>query len=110
MIRPRMTGAASALLRLLLQRAGEEAHRIYLSCWSSEDWQSLTFTGERHEAEFVISGPGAISLAATWADGLEDADFTMPRGFVADIKRRGRFRARDDGSVELTIEALTVED
>ena len=110
MIRPRMTGAASALLRFLLQRAGEQAHRICLSCWSSEDWQSLTFTGERHQAEFVISGPGALSLATSWTTGLEDAEFAMPRGFVADIQRRGRFRAREDGSVELTIEALTVED
>ncbi len=110
MIRPRMTGAAAALLRLLLHRAGDQSHRIYLSCWTSSDWQSLTFTGERHQAEFVISGPGALTLATSWTDGLDEAELPLPRAFVADIKRLGRFRAREDGSVELTMEALTVAD
>ena len=66
MNRPRMTGAATALLRLLLQRAGQERHRILLSHWSSVDWQSLTFTGERHEACFTIVGEDAMSLAERW--------------------------------------------
>ena len=110
MMRPRMTGAASALLRLLLKRAGEQSHRSCLSRWTSTDWQSLTFTGERHEADFVISGPQALTLATSWTDRLDEADLPLPRGFVGDIKRRGRFRAREDGSVELTIEALTLED
>lgn len=109
MIRPRMTGAASGLLRLLLQRAGDQSHRICLSRWTSSDWQSLTFTGERHEADFVISGPNALTLATTWSDGLEEAELPLARGFVAGINRRGRLRAREDGSVELTIEALTLE-
>ncbi|GLR46327.1 hypothetical protein GCM10007925_00380 [Sphingomonas astaxanthinifaciens DSM 22298] len=110
MNRPRMTAYATALLRCLLQRAGEDRNRIFLSHWSTSDWQSLTLEGERHEASFVVSGDRAEAFAALWLAGLSDAEFDLPRGFVADIELAGPPRVRDDGAVEVEIAALTLDD
>lgn len=110
MNRPRMTAYATALLRLLLQRAGEDRNRIFLSCWSTVDWQSLTLEGERHEACFTIGGPDPLKFAALWLAGLSDAEFDLPRGFVADIEVTAGPRLRDDGAVEVEIGALTLDD
>jgi hypothetical protein len=105
-----MTSSAAALLRLLLQRAGEDRHRILLSGWSSTDWQSLTFVDERHEAEFVLRGPDAAEFARNWTDGLADAEFDLPKGFVAEIALCGEPVRRDDGSVAVGLKALTLAD
>jgi hypothetical protein len=105
-----MTAYATALLRLLLQRAGEDRNRIFLSRWSTVDWQSLTLEGKRHEASFVVSGDRAESFTGLWLAGLSDAEFDLPRGFVADIEMVGRPTVRDDGAVEVEIAALTLDD
>jgi hypothetical protein len=110
MNRLRMTGYATALMRCLLQRAGEDRNRIFLSQWKSVDWQSLTLDGERHEASFVVSGDGAMAFAHLWLAGLSDAEFDLPRGFVADIEVTSGPRLRDDGAVEVEISALTLDD
>jgi hypothetical protein len=76
----------------------------------STDWQSLTFVGERHEIRFRIPGPDSKLAAARLLDGLEDAELEVWGHFVADISlAHGPFN-REDGSVELGIEALTVAD
>ena len=105
-----MTSAATALLHLLVQRAGEESARIALSDWTSVDWQSLTFAGERHAACFVVSGPDAEELTTRWTAGLGEAEFNLPRGFVAEIRLTGEPRAREDGSMTVSLEALTLND
>lgn len=110
MNRPRMTFYATALLRCLLQRAGEDRDRIFLSSWSTIDWQSLTMEGERHEASFVVSGDRAEAFAALWLAGLSDAEFDLPKGFVADIELNGRPTVREDGAVMVEISALTLND
>jgi hypothetical protein len=110
MIRPRLTAFANALFRCLLQRAGEDRNRICLSDWSTVDWQSLTLDGERHEAEFVITGEGAMAFAHLWLAGLSDAEFDFTRGFVADIAVTAGPTEREDGCVEVRIEALTLSD
>lgn len=110
MKRPRMTAYATALLRCLLQRAGEDRNRIFLSEWSSVDWQSLTLEGEKHEARFVVSGERALAFAQLWLAGLPDAEFDLPRGFVADIEVAAGPSLREDGAVEVTIAALTLDD
>lgn len=110
MNRPRMTSSAAALLRLLLQRAGEERHRILLSEWSSVDWQSLTFTGERHLAQFVVTGPYADALVERWTAGLPEAEFNLPHGFVAEIKLASAPQHREDGCITVAMEALTLAD
>jgi hypothetical protein len=110
MNRLRMTSYAAALLRCLLQRAGEDRNRILLSQWKTEDWQSLTLEGERHQAVFVISGDQAMAFAHLWLAGLSDAEFDLQRGFVADIEVTSGPTLREDGAVEVGIGALTLDD
>lgn len=110
MKRQRMTGYATALLRLLLQRAGEDRNRILLSRWETVDWQSLTLEGERHEAAFVVTGDQAMAFAQLWLAGLSEAEFDLPRGFVADVEVTCGPALRDDGAVEVSIGALTLND
>lgn len=105
-----MTAYATALLRCLLQRAGEDRNRVFLSHWATVDWQSLTLEGERHEAIFVISGDKPPAFAHLWLAGLADAEFDLPRGFVADIEVVKGPRLREDGAVEVEIGALTLDD
>ena len=110
MNRPRMTAYANVLLRLILQRAGEDCNRIFLSQWTTVEWNSLTLDGERHNATFTVGGPDPGRFAALWLAGLSDAEFAMPRGFVADIEVVGCPTLRDDGKVEVQIAALTLDD
>ncbi|MFL6733498.1 MAG: hypothetical protein ACJ8EY_02250 [Sphingomicrobium sp.] len=110
MMKLAMSPAASGLLRSLLQRAEVTRDRILLTEWRSVDWQSLTLIGERHQVRLRIPGPGAAEIAERITDGLEDAEFCIPRQIVADITVTGRPRALEDGAIELTMEALTVEE
>ena len=49
-----------------------------------------------------------VLIVAT--DGFEESEFRIPGHVVADIALAGEQAVKDDGSVELTIEALTVEE
>ena len=110
MNRPKMTSYARVLLRLLLQRAGEDCNRVFLIDWTTVEWNSLTLDGERHTATFAIAGPEPLRFASLWLAGLSEAEFEMPRGFVAAIEVIGRPTLRDDGKVEMEIAALTLDD
>lgn len=103
-----MSAAAAALLRALIARAGVSRNRILLSEVESIDWQSLTFTGERHLIRLRISGPDSRSVVERMCAGLEEAEFSIPGVIVADIGVAGTPNRALDGSVSLTIEALTV--
>ena len=74
----------------------------------SVDWRSLTFTGERHEFELRILGPHAQLPMDCMCNGLEDAEFSIPGLIVADVALAGAPAHAPDGSITLTIEALTV--
>ena len=80
-----MSRAASALLRGLVARAGVERHKILLSDSTSTDWQSMTFTGERHWLALRITGADSPDIARRMCSGLDDAEFSIPGIFVADI-------------------------
>lgn len=108
MIRVLMSTAAAALIRALLARAGVPRERILLTDIQSVDWQSLTIVGERHEIAMRIPGPSAAGVAAALCDGLSDAQFAIPGHIVADILVADGPTPSDDGSVSLSIEALTV--
>ena len=108
MMKPQLSVAASGLLRAILARTAVDRDRILICDWTSVDWQSLTFVGERHEAVFRISGPGAARIVAMIADGLEDAEFAIPGQIVADIGLAGAPAPQLDGSILVAIEALTV--
>jgi hypothetical protein len=103
-----MTRAASGLLRAILGRAGAESDRILLSEISSVDWRSLTLEGERHEIQLRIAGAGAQSILDSLREGLEDAEFQIPGQIVADIVLAGGAVPALDGSLTVTLEALTI--
>jgi len=108
--RPLLSAAGGALLRTLLARVDNERHRIILTSWTTVDWHSLTFAGERHRASFSVTGVDALELAARWTEGLEDADLPLGRGrFVADLTVTAN-EPQPDGSVRIDLEALTLDD
>ena len=110
MIKIRMSRSATALFRGLLARAGDKRDRILLMDWKSVDWQSLTFIGERHEIRLRIRGPNGADLARRLTGNIADAEFPVPGQIVADMLVAGQPRAEADGSVTLTLEALTIEE
>ena len=105
-----MSRAASGLLRALLERGGDGRDRILLSELRSVDWQSLTFTGERHEIQLRVPGPDADAVVGAIVDGIEDAEFSIPGHLLADIAVAGPPFSAPDGSVTLAIDALTIAD
>lgn len=110
MMKLALSPAAAGLLRSFLARGGVERDRILLTEFRSTDWQSLTFTGERHEMELRIPGPDAGRLVSTLVDGLADAEFAIPGQIVADIGLEHPPRHNRDGSITLFIEALTISE
>ena len=109
MMRLAMSTAARSLLRALIARSGADENRILLTEWTSIDWQSLTFIGERHEARMRICGPDADAILAKVIADLDDADFKIPGHVLADIAVTEN-ESDSDGSRMLLIEALTLRD
>jgi hypothetical protein len=107
MTRLPLSRAAAALLRALIGRTGLDRDRILLSEVHSTDWQSLTFTGERHRLLLHVVGPDADAACSRLTDGLEDAEFALRGHIVADIRAEQRQEA-DDASITIAIEALTI--
>jgi hypothetical protein len=108
MMKIAMSAAASALLRALISRAGLPRDRILLTDVRSVEWQSLTFTGERHKIALRIPGPHSKAAVDRLCVGLDDSEFSIPGVIVADIAVAGSQERGIDGSTSLTIEALTV--
>ena len=110
MMRIPMSSAASALLRALVARAGVSRDRILLTEAQSIDWQSLTFTGERHHIDLRVTGRDARAVVGRMCAGLAEAEFSIPGVIVADVGVLGQPHMAADGSVTVTVEALTVSD
>jgi hypothetical protein len=108
MTKLRLSPTATALLRVLLARAGVERDRILLSEFRSTDWQSLTFVGERHEIQFQVIGPEPEISARRLAQGLSEAEFSIPGQIVADVVLASLPAKLACGSVQLRMEALTI--
>ena len=108
MMKLALSPAAAGLLRALLARAGVDRDRILLTDYRSIDWQSLTFIGERHEMDLRIPGPDADAIVARLTNGLADAEFAIPGQIVADIAIDQAPAHRDDGSITMHLEALTI--
>ncbi len=109
MMRIAMSVAAAGLLRELLRRAGVNRDRILLTEFRSTDWQSLTFIGEQHKIRLRIPAPDADDIASDLVNGIEDREFSLAGHIVADIALASEPEKAGDGSISLTIEALTVE-
>ena len=108
MMRLALSPAAAGLLRSLLRRGGIDRDRILLTEFRSTDWQSLTFIGEQHRIRLRIPGPDASDIVARLVNGLEDCEFSIPGHVVADVALASEPERLYDGSLALTIEALTV--
>lgn len=108
MMKLALSPAAAGLLRALIARAGINRDRILLMDFHSVDWQSLTFIGERHQMVLRVPSPDAEPLAFLIADGLADAEFSIPGQIVADIGLERPPSRNRDGSITLHIEALTI--
>jgi hypothetical protein len=104
-----LSPAASLLLRSLLARAGLGQDRIFISKFRSIDWQSLTFTGERHEIGLRLTVPDADLALARLRDGLAEAEWNLKGHVVADIVIIAA-RPSPDGSIDVDLEALTLSD
>jgi hypothetical protein len=102
--------AAAGLLRGLLSRGAVNRDRILLTEFRSTDWQSLTFIGEQHRIRLRIPSPGADEILGRLVNGLADCEFSIPGHVVADAALAGEPEYGEDGSISLTIEALTVEE
>lgn len=103
-----ISGAASALLRALIARARVPHDRILLTGVQSTDWQSLTFSGERHLISLRVQGSDSAAAVRNITEGLEDAEFSIPGLLIADIGIAEAPKRALDGSTELTIEALSI--
>src|SRR4051812_13581541 len=103
MMKMRMSAAAQALLRALTARARVDRNRILLTDVHSTDWRSLTFEGERHQIALRVTGPDSLEASGRICSGLEDAEFSIPGMFVADIAVVGSPRRAPDGATELMI-------
>lgn len=110
MMKMAMSQAAAALVRALIARGGVERNRILLTDVESVDWQSLTFTGERHQISLRVIGSGSAEIAQRICAGVEDAEFSIPGVIVADIAAVGTPTRGLDRSTEFMIEALTVSE
>jgi glycine cleavage system regulatory protein len=110
MMRMAISPAAAALLRALIARACADRDRILLTDVHSTDWQSLTFTGERHQIALRVIGRDSIEIVERMCAGLSDAEFSIAGLLVADIGVVGSPQRTPDGATELTIEALTITD
>jgi hypothetical protein len=110
MMKIAISPAATALLRALIARAAVERNRILLTDAHSTDWQSLTFTGERHHLSLRVTGVDSGAVAERMCAGLEDAEFSIPGVLVADIATVGSPRGDSDGATELVVEALTISE
>jgi hypothetical protein len=108
MMKITMAPAASALLRILVARSGADRDRILLTDAHSVDWQSLTFNGERHQLALRVTGRDSAAIVEKMCTGLEEAEFSIPGLFVADVGVVGTPRRDADGTTELVIEALTI--
>ncbi len=101
--------AAAGLLRAVLDRAGTESNsRILLTGIRSTDWRSLTLEGERHLITLRLPPPAPEALLRAVTGGIEEGEFAIPGQIVADIGIAGRAMTGPDGSLTVTIEALTI--
>jgi hypothetical protein len=105
-----LSAAAAGLLRALIARSGASREQILVSAVKSTDWHSLTFTGERHRIALHVVGQHAVAHGARMVHRVGEAEFSIPGILVADITVEDGPTDLSDGSVGVTIEALTLVD
>lgn len=108
-MRATLSPVAAQLLRALMRRMNLSRERMVVSHCRSVDWQSLTFTGERHEISLRLVPPQAETAAILLRTGLAEAEWALRGHVVADILIVAE-RAEPDGAILIDLEALTLSD
>ncbi|WIW88523.1 hypothetical protein K3M67_00610 [Sphingobium sp. V4] len=93
------------LLAQLLARAGAPA---VIERATSRPWASALFEGRRHVVRLTLGGDDAAARGALFAQGLAEAEWTLPHHFVADIVIDDQGEHVD--SVWIEMSALTIRD
>ncbi len=109
MPRPQRRDCQGRLVAALLALAGEGAS---LEAASLRPWCSATFVGAQHRLTLRLAGADAFARADRLANGLPEAELSLPGHVVADLVvdaiRIGD--GGDDGAVLIDLAALTIED
>ena len=109
MTRALLSNAGGQLLRSLIVRTQLSPDRISVGRFHSVDWQSLTFTGERHEFSLRLAGPDPAPALALLRCDLAKVEWSLIGHVVADILIVGE-KLSPDGTILVEIEALTLTD
>lgn len=102
--------AATALLRALSACFAGFEGAFRVEELSSRSWASVTFSGARHRIAFSLEGPGAGAAADAFIDQMAEAEFDLQGHILADIALAGEDRSPGGERVQISIDALTVED
>ncbi len=89
----------------LLRALGPHVGPYHMLSAESRDWASALFVGARHRLALALEGPDGAARAHRLGAMLEECDFTMRGGFVADLQAVARI---EKGLPVLGIEALTI--
>ena len=108
-MRATLSPVAAQLLRALMTRMQLGHDKLLVSSCRSVDWQSLTFTGERHEISLRVAAPEAEAAVARLSCGLAEAEWNLRSHVVADIVIVAQ-RVEPDGAIAVDLEALTLSD
>ncbi|NWK95117.1 hypothetical protein DM806_05440 [Sphingobium lactosutens] len=100
--------SADPLPRLLAQLVARAGDPTMIERATSRPWASALFEGRRHVIRLKMGGSDAAARRAQFADGLEEAEWTLPRHFVADICIDDQGKEADSLWIELS--ALTIRD
>ncbi|AMK24502.1 MULTISPECIES: hypothetical protein [unclassified Sphingobium] len=93
------------LLAQLLERAGGA---VTVERAASRPWASALFQGRRHVIALTLTGVDAAERCAAFAEGIEEAEWSLAGHFVADISIDDRHPVPGGEWIELS--ALTIED
>lgn len=75
---------------------------------TSEEWASITFSGERHRLAVRLTGAGAPAAVDAFLHGIEEREFTLPGHIVADVALVSVQLEAE--AVTLVLEVLTIAD
>ncbi len=106
MPRPQRRDCQGRLVAALLALAGDDTS---LDAASLRPWRSATFIGAQHRLTLRLSGPDALARVDRLANGLPEAELSLPGHIVADLVVDA-IRTLDDGIVLIDLAALTIED
>lgn len=104
----RRCGGSDPLPRLLSQLVERAGQPSAIERAVSRPWASALFQGRRHIIRLRLSGADVAERRMAFAARLEEAEWTLPRHFVADICIDAS--GSDDDGQWLELSALTIED